>query len=314
MPRLLEHVRILVYYDGPQLIVAVDLVGTKYLCMLTEELEEKDKFVCAPISNGRLRAFERGELDLLQIFSEPETGELYEGDSEYSADAFLLAITLAEQIPEYWYPEEGFFLAPVEDITAEARDRNKAVVHLALQPPEAREGTQIDVQHLANGLHLYQRFIRHAYDKAVLAVRKDIRDEQSLSDASNYQMEVFAFSPGSFAVDMQSKTSADMLGYVNLARALTLVDEAVTAANDPEAATAFMREHRGRFSHDLSVALAVHRRKRLSFDVRMVHSSVLDGQAQRHKHRKGNRDLRNLNHARSPYNRTSNFGGSSNRS
>ena len=38
-----------------------------------------------------------------------------------------------------------------------------------------------------------------------------------------------------------------MLGFVNIARALTLVDTAVSAANNPEKAGAFLRENRGRF-------------------------------------------------------------------
>ncbi len=68
-----------------------------------------------------------------------------------------------------------------------------------------------------------------------------------LSDASKYQMEVFAFSPGSFTVNMQSKMSADWIGYVDIEKALTLVDTAVSASYDIEQATTFLRENRGHF-------------------------------------------------------------------
>src|SRR5215210_2680054 len=152
MPRPLEHAQTLVYYDGPQLMVATDPVGTKYLCMLTEEIEERDRFVCAPISNARLAEFEEGKLDLFQIFANPEMGELYEGNAEYSVDEFTLVVEPAGQIPEHWYPQEGFFLVPrevAETVTAEARERGKAIIRFALNPPEARDALQIEVQRLA---------------------------------------------------------------------------------------------------------------------------------------------------------------------
>ena len=106
----LSYSRTLFYYDGPQLILATDSTGAWYLCMLAAQTDKMDKFVCAAISSTRLSEFEDGAFDLLQVFKEPETGELYEGDAEYSADDFSLAAKPAQRIPECWYPEAGFFL------------------------------------------------------------------------------------------------------------------------------------------------------------------------------------------------------------
>ncbi len=249
MPRPLIHAQTLVYYDRPQLIVATDPVGTKYLCMLTEELEERDKFLCAAVSSARLAEFRDGALDLLQIFNNPEVGELYEGDAEYSAEEFSLAVEPARQIPEQWYPQEGFFLAPQEaadTATTEARARGKAVINFALSPPEARDALQIEVQRLASGLQIFQNLVRHAYNKSIRGLNRSTRD--LLSDSINYQMEVYGFSEGSFTVNMQSKLSAnDLLGSVNIEKALRLVDEAVAASGDPEQAIRFLKEHTGFF-------------------------------------------------------------------
>lgn len=61
-------------------------------------------------------------------------------------------------------------------------------------------------------------------------------------------MEVYGFSEGSFTVNMQSKLSAnDLLGSVNIEKALRLVDEAVASSGDPEQAIQFLREHTGFF-------------------------------------------------------------------
>lgn len=252
MARPLKHTRTLVYFDGPQLVVAVDPVGTKYLCMLTEQLEEWDEFVCAPISDLRLTEFEQGELDLLRIFENPEMGELYVGSVEHSADEPWFVAEVVAEIPEHWYPQEGFFLKPREDIksaTIEAKERGKAVIHLALTPPETREALQIEVQHLASALQIFQNLVRHAYSRALRQLSRTTRD--LLSDKSNYQMEVFGFSRGSFTVNMQSKVPADdLLGSVNIEKALRFVDDAIAASNDPEdsqRAIRFLRDNTGHF-------------------------------------------------------------------
>lgn len=252
MARPLKHTQTLVYFDGPQLIVATDPVGTKYLCMLTEQLEERDEFVCAPISDLRLTEFEQGRLDLLRIFENPEMGELYVGSFEHSADEPSFVVELVPEIPGYWYPQEGFFLKQrenTESATIEARERGKAVIHLALTPPETREALQIEVQHLASALQIFQNLVRHAYSRAIRQLSRATRD--LLSDKSNYQMEVFGFSRGSFTVNMQSKVPADdLLGSVNIEKALRFVDDAIAAANDPEdsqRALRFLRENTGHF-------------------------------------------------------------------
>jgi hypothetical protein len=217
--------------------------------MLTEELEERDRFVCASISNARLAEFRDGTVDLLQIFNNPEMGELYEGSAEHSADEFSLTVEPAQQIPERWYPQEGFFLEPQEAgdaVTTEARARGRAVINFALNPPEARDALQIEVQRLASGLQIFQNLVKHAYSKSIRGLNRATRD--LLSDSVNYQMEVYGFSEGSFTVNMQSKLSTnDLLGSVNIEKALQLVDEAVAASSDLDQAIRFLREHTGFF-------------------------------------------------------------------
>lgn len=250
MARSLRHIQTLVYYDGPQLSVATDPVGTRYLCLWVEQTETQDRFFCVAVSDARLSQFKQGALDLLEIYRNPEMDELFVGDFELVGDEVALAVESVEQPSDHWYPQEGLFLTPdeVEDTTtAEAKDRGKAVVHLALNPPEAREGPQIDVRHLVNGLRIYQNLVKHAYNKAIRSVDKNTREQDQLSSVSNYQMEVFAFSRGSFTVNMQSKRHADMLGFATIERALAFVDRAVSASNDLDQTLVFLRENRGHF-------------------------------------------------------------------
>ncbi len=111
MPRGLKHTRTLIYYDGPQLIVAEEPDGTAYLCMVVEIDEDYDRYLCAFISAERLAKFEAGKLDLLDIFKNPELEEgAFEGTYGYSEENFPLQIEPLENIPEDWLPEEGIFM------------------------------------------------------------------------------------------------------------------------------------------------------------------------------------------------------------
>ena len=63
---------ILLFYDTPQLFVARDSVGTNYLCMLVEQNSTFDNFACVQISEQKLTHFCSGNIDLRDIFIEPE--------------------------------------------------------------------------------------------------------------------------------------------------------------------------------------------------------------------------------------------------
>lgn len=241
----LTYVRTLIYFDGPQLFVAEDRIGTNYLCLIADEIDDVDQFLCMPLSSSRLREIEQGNLELRAAFLEPEIGDLYTGSERSANNTLTLTVSVDNEVPEDWYPQEGFFLDPVESIAAEARSRNRAVVSFALNPPESQEEMKIEVPRLTIGLQLFQRLVKHAYSRAISNVNSSTKE--LLSDADKYQLEVFSISPGSFTVNMQSKSSADLIGHVDLERSLKLVDEAVAASSDLEAASEFLRQNKGHF-------------------------------------------------------------------
>ena len=69
---------ILLFYDIPQLFVARDEVGTNYLCMLVEQNSTFDKFACIQISEQKLIHFCTGNIDLRDIFINPEIMSFYQ--------------------------------------------------------------------------------------------------------------------------------------------------------------------------------------------------------------------------------------------
>jgi len=244
----IDYQRTLVDYDVPQLFLASDRAGTNYVCLLVAQTEKYDEYATVAVSPGRLSDFLAGRLDLLTIISAPETEVRYVVHL-LGEDMQGLHLHIVEAFPPEWLPDAGFYLADsaqIEEVTpvaAEAVTRNRAVLHLALSPPEARIVPKIDAYHLSTALGLFQSVVKFAYRKALASTSYSLR--KALNSDTNYGLEVFAFSPGSFTVHMQSKVPADLLGFVDIERAFDTVDSLTTALESPQSALDVMKEHRG---------------------------------------------------------------------
>ena len=71
--RQLTLMQTLEYYDVPQIIVAVDAMGTRYLCTLFNQSEGNGfEYLGVQISEPRLMAFVGGQLDLREAYPKIE--------------------------------------------------------------------------------------------------------------------------------------------------------------------------------------------------------------------------------------------------
>jgi len=108
--RPLTLMQTLEYYDVPQIIVAVDAMGTRYLCTLFKQDEENGfEYIGVQISEPRLMAFVGGQLDLREAYLHPEVE-----NAVYLVTArkeVLAATKLIQQqdITEKMLPEAGYF-------------------------------------------------------------------------------------------------------------------------------------------------------------------------------------------------------------
>ncbi|MBM3334887.1 hypothetical protein FJY63_09520 [Candidatus Sumerlaeota bacterium] len=247
MARTITLKESLVYYDGVQLFVAADQIDTRYLCVLIDRGTEADTFVCIPISAGRLDDFCAGEIELREICEKRETPEVYlAGIGDAFAEAEL------EEVPdgklqEEWLPAPGFFFAASdggdEEIAREATRRHRAIVHIAASPPEARGEVRISTSHLSEILSVFQTTLKHAYRKAIAGFDKATR--KLLESPDNYAMDVYGFSPGSFTIQLQSKRTADMFGYVAVCEALKKLDELTENADQPDSVMSAVQRNAG---------------------------------------------------------------------
>jgi len=248
--KALSYIETLIYYDGPELIIANDQLGIAFVCLLIEVKDDKDRYFCAPLSKGRLHQLIYGEVDLRSIFETSETREYFIGDV-IGGDLNHIEVSLIDSsdIHAEWFPEPGLYISkkPVTDnkVVQESVERNRAVVHCVLNPPEASIEAKITVEHLSQAIKLFQRVIRHAYGKAMHNVQGSIKEIVTLPE--NYELEIFAFSPGSFTLHMQATAQADLLGFSYVSKAFDILDAVNLELDDPQHATEILAQYGGHF-------------------------------------------------------------------
>ena len=240
----------LLYYDGPVLFVGQDEVDTMYICQLITRNEKNEQFLCIPISRGRLEEFQIGNIDLKLVFKQPEVPSYYllsiENDTESD---MVLKFVDETDIDESWFPDEGFFLeTPYHEeedklIIKDSIEKQTAVLHFAINPPESRKESKISSARLIQGLQITQGLIREAYKKAIRDMGKPIR--KLLDNIDNYQLDVYGVSEGSFNIHFQAKTPADMYGFVEIERALGKIDELTDNIGDQDSFLKTIRENKG---------------------------------------------------------------------
>ena len=130
--RSLTLMQTLEYYDVPQIIVASDAMGTRYLCTLFNQSEESGyEYIGVQISEPRLMAFVGGQLDLRDAYLHPEVeNALYLVTAKKET---LTATKLLQQqdITENMLPEAGYFF----DATELVNDENPPLDTYQLEVP-----------------------------------------------------------------------------------------------------------------------------------------------------------------------------------
>lgn len=240
---------ILLYYDTPQLFVASDRVGTNYLCMLVEQNKEFDSFVCVQVSNQKLDNFCNGYIDLKSIFVAPEISRFYIATvSDYQSNNYDISACDFEVLPEEWLPDDGLYInleKAKSEILIESKEKAKTIVHLNLNPPESANESRINALGLSEALLRFQTMVKYAYKKAIQKYPYAQRKQMNIQE--NYMMDVFALSPGSFKVKMQSQSFPNLFGETEVLQAFQLIDQLVDNIDNLDFSLKLFSENRGHF-------------------------------------------------------------------
>nr|WP_321222920.1 DUF6575 domain-containing protein [uncultured Psychroserpens sp.] len=226
MKRKLLIDRILVYNDFPELFLALDNSGTKYLCLLTTISNDDYRYHCVAVSQNRLYKFLNGKTDLRYIFLNPELPEWWE-TKDTSEKEFEIKFFTNSGLEEEFLPEEDCFFIEEQNedvIREEVVENNNVVVHLSLSDDENKKSIPID--DLGDFAKLYQSLVENAYKKSILSSELDLK--RSYITQANYQLNAFASSPGSFVLHLKSNSNKDLFGNSLIEEGLRRIDDIIS--------------------------------------------------------------------------------------
>lgn len=220
--RKLSIIRILEYYDVPQLFIAADIIGVHYLCMLYDvEADGELKVIGVATSTDRLNDFIKGHVDLLSMFREPEIeGSLYHIELN---EGVVTANPLYGELEHFMLPDEGYFfddsLNEDEEMLARSVTANKPIIRLAFETPSNRH--DMDTRCLSAALLHFQSLVDNSYKKLY---KKE--------DLVNSKLRVTTFMAASFDVEFMAEESLDIFGQSKLGETFDVINKLFTSPPD----------------------------------------------------------------------------------
>lgn len=225
MIKQLHILQILVYYDVPEIFIATDEVGTNFICLLVDVDNESISYISTAISANRLSEFINGNEDLREIFTNPETNQIYSFNS--ISDTIEASLLENPKLSEEYLPESGFkYKKPLDEnklILNEALERKNAVVHLAVS--DSNDNYSIDADDFGDIVKLYQVIIENSYKKEI--ARRNFKNKKSYYIPQNYKLRAFAASNSSFNLHLYSTSQVDLFGNSIIELALLKFEEII---------------------------------------------------------------------------------------
>ena len=207
----LKLTEILDYYDVPQLFVALDAVGTQYLC-LVYDYDENGRSLCiaANISRDRLNDLMTGHLDLREVFLEPELS-LY----DVVEDGELITAEVRAEVPEEdMLPDAGYYLDFAKrenhDMVRASQETGRTVIRLGFNYETNNHCLPWDV--LTGTLHDFQAIVSNGYRKVV-----------QTKNAEMAQLSVRAALAASFDLELVANEPVNLFGNSKVADTLDLL-------------------------------------------------------------------------------------------
>lgn len=243
MKRKLYIDRILVFHDFPELFLAQDKSGLDYLCLLTNLETEKYHYHCVAISKKRLYQYLNGKVDLRDIFTNPELPEWWQA-TDTSDREFEIAFYSNEGLNEEFLPEiDCYFSEELQDdlIRHEVVEHNNVIVHLSLSDENNKQSIPID--DLGDFSKLYQALVENAYKKSIL--NSDLKEKKSFIIPTNYKLEAFAASPGSFNLHLISRSNKNLFGTSIIEEGLRRIDDIISYTESEDELIESLRQIKG---------------------------------------------------------------------
>ncbi len=255
----LRLTEILDYYDVPQIFVALDAVGTQYLC-LVHDYDEDGRSLCiaANISKDRLNDVVTGHVDLRQVYLAPEQW-LYDvidnGDQ--------IEATYRQDAPtEDMLPEEGYYLdfakRESRDMVRKAQEERRTVIRLGFNYDTNNHVIPIGV--MTEVGHCFQAMLSNGFRKM-----------KSTRNAENTELGVSALIAASFDLELIANEPTDIFGSSKVADTLDLLSPLF--GNEDEAVANCLTTFKSTQASYKNL-LKILSEKNISFKCKWVHAAL----------------------------------------
>ena len=237
----------LFYYDGPQILEALDAIGGHYLVVMVNVGDDRDRCLAVGVAPDRIRQFRAGALDLKSLMVEAGSEEWHLATATNLEQPLAIELQQTPLSESGLLPDDGFFLPhhQAEELTLkEARKRNNLILEISVAPPESVCGHGIRLDTYAKLLTQFQTIARHAWRAASKGDRHHLRTEMKGADEHLMNV-VIPAATGSFRVVLEAAGGPGALGTGALACALQRMDLVFEHASSPHDTLVALREHRG---------------------------------------------------------------------
>lgn len=245
------HAATLFYYDGPQVFEARDSIGGHYVALLGDLHEGKDRYLVVGVAPERLRQFRSGRLDLRSLMLESGKEEWYLAATNDLSQPLVIEPQRTRLVDSDFLPDDGLVLHdhPTDEVTLrEARERNRLVLEVSTDPPEAADDHRIRLNTLVGLLSRIQMMVKYAYRAALKELSDSGRSSIDETDAHLLDVVVPA-AAGSFRVLLEEarlpNRTLDLFHHSELTRALKRVDALFEHVSSPPQTLATLKENRG---------------------------------------------------------------------
>lgn len=221
--RNLKLNRILEFYDVPQIFVAKDVVDINYLCLLYNHEDSLGYlYIGVQISSKKLELFIKGQIDLRDIYLQPEAdNSLYNISVRKNViTAELFSLT---EIPGYMLPEEGYFYSiddeDNEDLISETVECGYPIMRLGFE--DLNNSHDINATCLSQVINFYQSMVSNCHKKIY---GKDVENQSVLR--------ITTFQAASFNVHFRANTPLNLFGSSDINETFKQVDALLKAPNE----------------------------------------------------------------------------------
>ncbi|KQV44898.1 DUF6575 domain-containing protein [Duganella sp. Root336D2] len=247
--KILTQDLVLLFYDVPQVFLARDQIGCRYVCMIgNDDTDSGPIYSCVAISAARADMLTSGKLDLRSVFEAPELSEFYLAHFSTGDDRTLAAKQAEYAIfPANSLPGEGLVFNEFDEVAQAAAELNTTVSFVSLDVPEAAQSARIRSATLGGFLFLFQAIVRNLSRSVARTAKRPLK-----RDDDSFAADVFGFAQGSFKIKFRSAYPSDITGESPVFTiAMAEVQKFLALADNPAKAIEYLQAVKGHTASSL---------------------------------------------------------------